>query len=169
MKSLVLRHYKMFRAASALLLATTVLLAAPEQGRAQMADTIFDGEANYRVFTAYGGTTEIDLADYLVQGVTGVTFALSDCVIQEDYYSLISVVDGKLVAVSNTAGHVHGGMEPETQCTIAGTGTDTTVENRRFDLYTVSARTPVGLQPGAMSVAAGRARVGTSHDVAGQQ
>ena len=59
----------------------------------------FLANANYRVFTAYGSTTEIELADYLdpeLTGTTSVTFTLASCdSSRADYYDTVSVNSGK--------------------------------------------------------------------------
>ena len=121
----------------------------------------FLANANYRVFTAYGSTTEIELADYLdpeLTGTTSVSFTLASCDgSRADYYDTVSVNSGKLVLESNTLGHVHGtNTAIDTVCTVTGTAGDTT-RDREFRLYTVSARTPPPLASGALSVAAARA------------
>ena len=143
---------KSLRSALAPLLAASTLLATPEQASAEM-HPLFDEDATHRVFTRYGGTTEVDLSGFLADGVdaASVTFSLSGiCVNQSDYYSSIDIQDGKLVAVSNSAGHVHGGSEPETRCTVIGASGDGHSEERQFDLYLVSDRLPPPLPDGAV-------------------
>ena len=64
----------------------------------------FAANANYRILTRYGVTTEIELADYLDPGVTGITFTLASCdSLRADYYDAVRVASGKLVLESNTA------------------------------------------------------------------
>ena len=65
-------------------------------------------DSNYRILTFYGRTTEIELADYLTPGETGVEFTLTSCdASRSDYYNAVRIVSGKLVVESNTVGHVH--------------------------------------------------------------
>ena len=118
----------------------------------------FSDSANYRILTRYGSTTEIELADYLAPGVTGITFALVSCdSSRADYYDTARVENGKLVLESNTLGHVHGGnTQTETVCTVAGRGRSGTY-HREFQLYTVSDRKPRGLVPSDLSIMAVRA------------
>ena len=118
----------------------------------------FSDSANYRILTRYGSTTEIELADYLAPGVTGITFALVSCESSRaDYYDTARVENGKLVLESNTLGHVHGvNTQTETVCTVAGKGRSGTY-HREFQLYTVSDRKPRGLVPSDLSIMAVRA------------
>ena len=131
--------------------ATVALLITAELARAA---PVFIPDADYRILTIYGVNTDIDLADYLAEGVTA-TFALKSCdTSRADYYSTASVTDGKLKLTSNTLGHVHGSnTQNETVCTVTGTaGSDS--EDGVFHLYTVSDRTPPQL--GALSLSGAR-------------
>ena len=103
---------------------------------------VFTPDADYRILTRYGVNTNIDLADYLAEGVTA-TFALKSCdTSRADYYSTASVTDGKLKLTSNTLGHVHGlNTQNETVCTVTGTA-ESDSEDGVFRLYTVSDRMP---------------------------
>ena len=118
---------------------------------------VFDAEADYRILTRYGSSTEIELSAYLAADVTDITFTLESCASSRtDYYSAASVENGKLVLQSNTLGHVHGtNTESETECTVTGTGTGGS-EDRTFYLYTVSDRIPLQLPPGALSLTEAR-------------
>ena len=118
----------------------------------------FSDSANYRILTRYGSTTEIELADYLAPGVTGIAFELVSCdSSRADYYDTARVENGKLVLESNTLGHVHGvNTQTETVCTVAGRGRSRTY-HREFQLYTVSDRKPRGLVPSDLSIMAVRA------------
>ena len=120
------------------------LLTSPAPAWAQT--DIFDPDADYRILTFYGAATDIVLADYLANGVSGVTFSLESCdASQNNYYQAAAVAGGKLTLTSNTLGHVHGtNTESETVCTVTGTlGADS--ESQEFELYTVSDRTPSAL------------------------
>ena len=124
---------------------------------ADSTSSIFDAGASYRVFTRYGNTTEIVLADYLAAGATGITFTLKSCdSSQADYYSAVGVENGNLVLDSNTLGHVHGpNTQAETVCTVTATGENGS-EDREFRLYTVADRTPLALAPGALTLVEAR-------------
>ncbi len=107
---------------------------------------IFDPDAEHRILTFYGAATDIVLADYLANGVSGVTFSLESCgASRSDYYQAAAVASGKLTLTSNSLGHVHGpNTESETVCTVTGAlGADS--ESQEFELYTVSDRTPTAL------------------------
>ena len=119
--------------------------------------TVFAADASYRILTHYGSPTEIVLADYLADGGTGITFALSSCdEWRGDYYNSAIVEDGRLALESNTLGHVHGlNTQTETVCTVTGTGGGRNQE-QEFRLYTVSDRTPLPLLPGALSLVEAR-------------
>ena len=118
---------------------------------------VFDPDAAYRVLTSYGSDTEIDLAGYLADGVTGITFTLESCdSARIDYYDSAAVAGGKLTLTSNTLGHIHGlGTQTETTCTVTGTGSVGSQE-QEFELYTVSNRTPQPLLPGDLSLVEAR-------------
>ena len=119
--------------------------------------TVFAADASYRILTRYGATTEIVLSDSLADGVTGITFTLSSCdEWRGDYYDSAVVEDERLVLASNTFGHIHGSnTQPETVCTITGTGGDRN-QDQEFRFYTVSDRTPLSLLPGALSLVEAR-------------
>ena len=142
-----------------LALTAGLLLAVPGQTLAQDPTPVFSTDADYRILTRYGSTTEIELADYLDAGATGTTFSLKSCdSLRTNYHGTPTITSGKLVLPSNTLGHVHGtNSETETVCTVTGTHTDMTTEDQDFSLYTVPDRVPPGLQPGAPSVAEARA------------
>ena len=144
--------------AIAKLLGIVALLIMPGRVSAQDMTQIFDAEANYRILTRYGLTTEITLADYLATGVMGITFSLKSCdSTRADYYSTASVQSGNLVLESNTLGHVHGpNTQAETVCTVTGTDGNTT-QDQEYRLYTVSDRIPFGLSSGALSLVEARA------------
>ncbi|MXZ00319.1 hypothetical protein F4Y93_06590, partial [Candidatus Poribacteria bacterium] len=114
---------------------------------------------NYRVLTFYGQTTEVELADYLTPGQTGINFTLmSSDASRPDYYNDVRVENGKLVTESNTLGHVHGtGTQPHTVCTITWNEGNDVDEQQDLHLYTVSDRTPRALLSNEVSVAAVRA------------
>ncbi len=118
----------------------------------------FDPVAEYSILTQYGSATEIALADFLADGISGVTFSLVSCdESRSDFYRSVAVQDGKLRLESNTLGHVHGSnTQTETACTVSATGSDGDL-NQDFSLYTVSDRTPSALPPGALTVAQARA------------
>ncbi len=118
----------------------------------------FDPDAEYRILTRYGSATEIALADFLADGISGVAFSLVSCdESRSDYYRSVAVQDGKLKLESNTLGHVHGSnAQTETVCTVSATGGDGDL-NQDFSLYTVSDRTPSALPAGALTVAQARA------------
>ena len=118
---------------------------------------IFDPEASYRILTRYGSASEIVLADYLAEGVTGVRYMLKSCDDSRgDYYNSASVARGILVLASNTLGHVHGtNTQEETVCTVTGT-IESGSEDREYRLYTVSDRTPQGLPPGTLTLVEAR-------------
>ena len=118
---------------------------------------LFDAEATYRLLTRYGSPTEVELAEYLADGVTGVTFALESCDdTRSDYYDSAAVENGKLKLASNTLGHVHGeNTRGETVCTVTATSVDG-YEEREFRLYTVSDRTPTPLLVGDLTLAEAR-------------
>ena len=118
---------------------------------------IFDPDATYRVLTFYGSNTEIDLAGYLADGVTGITFTLESCdSARSDYYDSEAVTGGKLTLTSNTLGHIHGtNTQTETTCTVMGAGSVGSQE-QEFELYTVSDRTPPPLLPGDLSLVEAR-------------
>ena len=120
------------------------LLTSPVPASAQT--SIFDPDANYRILTRYGAATDIVLADYLADGVSGVTFSLESCdASRSNYYQAVAVAGGRLTLTSNTLGHVHGpNTESETACTVAGT-LDADSESQKFELYTDSDRTPIAL------------------------
>ena len=117
----------------------------------------FDTGANYRILTSYGSSTEIDLADFLGEGQTGVSFSLHSCDDSRlDYYDSVVVNNGLLQLESNTLGQVHGtNTDSETVCSVTATGDDGS-ESREFSLYTVSDRTPQALQPGAVTLSEAR-------------
>ena len=119
---------------------------------------IFDADSDYRVLTTYGGADEIELADYLDSGATGITFELKSCDQSSgDYYDSVEVVNGVLTLEPNTLGHVHGtNTDTETVCTVTATG-DGVSEDREFSVYTVSDRTPSALLPGSLTVVDARA------------
>ena len=129
----------------------------PMLAMADSTSSIFDAGASYRVFTRYGNTTEIVLADYLAAGATGITFTLKSCdSSQADYYSAVGVENGNLVLDFNTLGHVHGpNTQAETVCTVTATGENGS-EDREFRLYTVADRTPLALPPGALTLVEAR-------------
>ena len=129
----------------------------PMLAMADSTSSIFDAGASYRVFTRYGNTTEIVLADYLAAGATGIKFTLKSCdSSQADYYSAVGVENGNLVLDSNTLGHVHGpNTQAETVCTVTATGENGS-EDRKFRLYTVADRTPLALPPGALTLVEAR-------------
>ena len=110
------------------------------------------------IVLTYGSTTEIELADYLVPGVTGITFELVSCdSARADYYDTVRVANGKLVLTSNTLGHVHGAnTQTETVCTVVGRGRAGS-HRREFQLYTVSDRKPLALASNNVSMEAVRA------------
>ena len=115
------------------------------------APVLFDPGASYRILTAYGSRTEIDLSDYLGEGVTGVTFGLDSCDDdRSDYYDSASVSGGELRLTSNTLGHVHGvNTQEETACTVTATVADGK-DDQEFRLYTVSDRVPLPLTAGQL-------------------
>ena len=125
---------RLIRLVVALQMAALVLMALPTALGAQT--PIFDSGADYRVPTTYGETTEIELADYLADGVTGVTFTLKSCDEgHEDYYDTARVTNGTLVLESNNAGHVHGRYTAtETICTVTATSESVT-QDRAFSLF----------------------------------
>ena len=118
---------------------------------------LFDAEAMYRIFTRYGSPTEVELSEYLADGVTGVTFALESCDdTRSDYYDSAAVEDGKLRLASNTLGHIHGdNTRSETVCTVTATSADG-YEEREFRLYMVSDRTPTPLLVGDLTLVEAR-------------
>ncbi len=130
--------------AVSLAVALVGLLTSPAPAWAQT--DIFDPDADYRILTFYGAATDIVLADYLANGVSGVTFSLQSCdASRSNYYPTAAVAGGKLTLTSNTLGHVHGpSTESETVCTVTGALGDDS-ESQQFELYTVSDRTPNSL------------------------
>ena len=118
---------------------------------------LFDAEATYRVLTRYGSPTEVELSEYIADGVTGVTFALESCDdTRSDYYDSAAVEDGKLRLASNTLGHIHGeNTRGETVCTVTATSADG-YEEREFRLYMVSDRTPTPLLVGDLTLVEAR-------------
>ena len=134
---------------------------------------VFDADANYRILTRYGSTTEIDLADYLAAGETGITFSLDTCDSDvADYYDSATVIErqtgaGHPTPWATSTGPVTRNLrtETETVCTVTGTRTDTTTEDQEFELYTVSDRRPTGLAPGTLSVVEARAKRWTSRSL----
>ena len=153
------------RTAVGLALTAALLFAVPVQVLAQEPTPVFDADAEYRILTRYRSATEIDLADYLAAGATGITFSLESCDSDvADYYDSAEVASGKLVLTSNILGHVHGTgshemvqTKAETVCTVRGTRTDSTFDDQMFELYTVPNRRPTGLAPGSLSVVEVRA------------
>ena len=117
---------------------------------------VFDPDATYRILTRYG-RTEVDLADYLADGVSGIAFTLSSCEsTRSDSYDSITAEDGKLKLTSNTLGHIHGSMTgTEAECAVVGAGADRSA-SRVFSFYTVSGRTPRLLRADAITVTANR-------------
>ncbi len=136
-----------------------MILCSPGSVLPQNPTPVFDAGAEYRILTRYGSPTEIELADYLAAGVTGITFSLKSCDgSRADYYDSATVASGRLELTSNTLGHVHGtNTRTETVCTVTGTRTDTTAEDREFSFYTVSDRVPPGLQPDDLAATGVRA------------
>ena len=118
---------------------------------------LFDAEATYRVLTRYGSPTEVELSEYIADGVTGVTFALESCDdTRSDYYNSAAVENGKLRLASNTLGHIHGeNTQGETVCTVTATSADG-YQEKEFRLYTVSDRTPTPLLVGDLTLAEAR-------------
>ena len=117
----------------------------------------FDASATYRVLTRYGSSAEVVLADFLAEGVTDVSFSLHSCDdSRADYYDSATVATGNLVLEPNTLGHVHGAnTETETVCTVTATDENES-ESREFRFYTVSDRTPLAMQPGALTLSEAR-------------
>ena len=118
---------------------------------------LLDAEATYRVLTRYGSPTEVELSEYIADGVTGVTFALESCDdTRSDYYDSAAVENGKLRLASNTLGHIHGeNTRGETVCTVTATSADG-YEEREFRLYMVSDRTPTPLLVGDLTLVEAR-------------
>ena len=118
---------------------------------------LLDAEATYRVLTRYGSPTEVELSEYIADGVTGVTFALESCDdTRSDYYDSAAVENGKLKLASNTLGHIHGeNTRGETVCTVTATSADG-YEEREFRLYMVSDRTPTPLLVGDLTLVEAR-------------
>ena len=117
----------------------------------------FDASATYRVLTRYGSSAEVVLADFLAEGVTDVSFSLHSCDdSRADYYDSATVATGNLVLEPNTLGHVHGAnTHTETVCTVTATDENGS-ESREFRFYTVSDRTPLAMQPGALTLSEAR-------------
>ena len=108
---------------------------------------VFDPDAKYRVLTRYRRTTELELTDYLAQGVTGISFTLLSCDdARADYYDSVSVEGTTMVLVSNRLGHLHGAnTQRETVCTVKGTGMGLT-QDREFRFYSEASRRPWPMQ-----------------------
>lgn len=116
---------------------------------------IWDPNANYRIFTAYGYTTHIDLKDYLAPGVTGAQFNWTSCdASRDDYYSAVSLVHSEMSLTSNSSGHVHGSStQRDTVCTMyAAVGVN--AETKAFRFYIPSSRRPSPLPPTYLSQSA---------------
>ena len=111
----------------------------------------FRSDAEYSILTRYGNDTEVALADFLADGITGVTFSIVSCdEARSDFYRSVVVEAGKLKLESNTLGRVHGSnTQTETVCTVSATGSDGD-QNQEFSLYTVSDRTPLPYLPGPL-------------------
>ena len=114
----------------------------------------FDADADYKLLTAYGSNTEVALADYLAEGISGITFTLDICdESSADYYPVVKIVGDSLHLESNTLGHVHGSnTQTETVCTVTATGADGS-QSQAFRFYTVSDRLPPALAQVALTIA----------------
>lgn len=115
---------------------------------------LFDADADYTLLTRYGSNTEVALADYLAQGISGITFSLASCDDSHvDYYPVVRISNGSLLLESNTLGHVHGSnTQTETVCTVTATGSNGS-QDQEFRFYTVSDRLPLALPQVALTIA----------------
>ena len=128
--------------------------------KAEIVVTFFDPDGTYRILTSYVDDFEIELNDYLVTGVTGVSFTLSggDCDSpQADYYDSVGISGTILTLSPNTMDHVHGPTtQTETTRTITATDADDYSGDRDFSFYLESSDKPKTIQPGSFEVVQSR-------------
>ncbi len=146
----LLRHGRPACATAAVLAALSIL---PNQASGQNVPEIFDPAKSYRIWTRYGGTTEVELDEYLAAGVAGVSFSLASCdATRSDYYREAELLDGKLVLKANELGHVHGAhTQTDTVCTVTGSNSGGT-QSREFSFYIPADRNPSALPAGRLRV-----------------